>query len=263
MKILRHFHAFILLLLLFKSVLAQDTIYTYKKQKIAANIIEITNNQVAFKLSHLTDTSEYYLSKDEIAVIVYHDGRLASFGTKKSHKRNFSKRKCDTLILGRNLLSMNIPDVMFGQMTVNYERFSKSGYCSFKIPLSLGLYQIGGGNRISNDYMIYYSLNKIGSAGFDFYYYPYKQGYSKLFLGPSVEFGAYRDIRYYREVNTYDQVLSNRKIYQYATFLFQTGVSFSPTNKFQISTSLGIGRNFDFNRRKFALRPGLNAGYRF
>jgi hypothetical protein len=242
---------------------AQDTIYTYKKQKIAAKIIEITKGQVAFKLSHNIDSTEYYLAKDEIAVIVYQDGKFESFGTKKIYKRNFSRSKTDSLILGRNLLSMNVADVMFGQLTVNYERFFKSGFFSFKIPFSFGLYQLSGGNRISNDDMIYYSLNKIGSTGFDFYYYPYNQGHSKLYLGPSIEFGAYRDIRYYREVYTSDQVLTNRKIYQYATFLFQTGVLFAPTNKFQIATSMGIGRNFDKNRRKIALRLGLNVGYRF
>lgn len=257
------FSLFVLLLMPFNKAFAQDTIYTYQKQKLAVEIIEIKSDKVAFKLSNSDDKVEYYLSKSEIAVIVYRDGKIESFSTKKLKEKSLSKTKKDTLKLGNNLISMNVSDVIFGQLTLNYERFIKSGYFSLKVPLSLGLYQIGGGDRIYSDDLIYYSLNKLFSTGFDLNFYPYKQGNSKLFLGPSLEFGLYKDIKYYREVYTVDEVTVNVTYRKYASLLFQTGVMFAFTNHFQMSTSLGFGRNFDYNERRIALRLGLNVGYRF
>jgi hypothetical protein len=260
------FHKFIVITLLFwpfNIAMAQDTIYTYRKQKLAVDIIEIKNDQIAFKISNSEDKEEYYLSKDEIAVIVYRDGKMESFSNKKLKEKSLTKSKRDTLKLGKNLISMNVSDVIFGQLTVNYERFLKSGYFSFKVPLSLGLYQIGGGSRIYDDDLIYYSLNKLFSAGADFYFYPFKQGNSKLFLGPSFESGMYKDIKYYREVYNAQEVIKNVTFRKYASILFQTGVSFPFTNNFQMSTSLGVGRNFDNYRKNIALRFGLNVGYRF
>lgn len=253
----------ILVLISLNKILAQDTIYTYRKQKLAVDIIEIKNDKVAFKLSNNADNDEYYLSKDEIAVIVHRDGKIESFSTKKIRNKSFTKTKSDTLKLGNNLVSMNASDVIFGQLTMNYERFLKSRYFSFKVPLSLGLYQIGGGDRIYSDGLIYYSLNKLFSIGVDYYFYPYKQGNSKLFLGPSFESGMYKDIKYYREVYNPQEVIKNVTYRKYASILFHTGVMFAFTNHFQMSTSLGIGRNFDYNERRIALRLNLNVGYRF
>lgn len=253
----------IFLFLPFNFAFAQDTIYTYKKQKLAVDIIEVKHAQVAFKLSNSDDKSEYYLSKDEIAVIVYRDGRMESFSTKKLNKKSLTITKSDTLKLGNNLVSMNASDVIFGQLTMNYERFLKSGYFSFKVPLSLGLYQLTGGDRIYNDDYIYYSLNKLFSTGIDFYFYPYHQGSTKLFLGPSFESGLYKDVKLYREGNIVDNVITITTIRSYASILFQTGMAFAFTNNFQMSASIGFGRNFDNYRKNIAVRSGLNVGYRF
>jgi hypothetical protein len=260
MSIYVRFIAIILLILPFNFVLAQDTIYTFRKQKLAVDIIEVKNDQVAFKLSNNDDTSEYYLSKDDIAVIVYRNGKLESFSNKKLKEKSLTKTKRDTLKLGKNIISMNVSDVIFGQLTVNYERFLKLGYFSFKVPLSLGLYQIGGGDRIYSDDLIYYSLNKIFSTGFSFHFYPYNQGYTKLFLGPSIETGLYKNENYYYSDMYYPRAKKNEI---YASFQFHTGVLFTFNNNFQLSTSLGIGRNFEHNERIIALRLGLNVGYRF
>lgn len=249
----------IFVLISFNRAFAQDTIYTYRKQKLVVDIIEITNDKVAFKLYSNDDKDEYYLSKDEIAVIVYHDGRLKSFTTKKMRNRSISKTKSDTLKLGNNLILMNVADVIFGQFTMNYERFLKSGYFSFKVPFSLGLYQVGSGNRIFNDDLIYYSLNKVLSTGLSFHFYPYNQGYTKLFLGPSIESGLYKNAKYYYFDTTNPDT---KRINFYASFQFHTGVLFTLNDRFQISTSLGFGRNFDYNERRIALRLGLNVGYR-
>lgn len=259
MPITIKFTLVILLLMPFNKALAQDTIYTYRKQKLTVDIIEIKNDQVAFKLRNSDDRAEYYLSKDEIAVIVYHDGKTESFTTKKIRNKSLRKTKIDTLKLGNNLLSMNVTDVIFGQLTLNYERFFKSGYFSFKVPLSLGLYQIGGGDRIYSDETIYYSLNKIVSSGFSFNYYPFNQGCTTLFLGPSIETGLFKNIDYYTD-GYYPGV---KKMSLYTSFQFHSGVLFSFSNHFQMATSLGIGRNFDYNHYKIALRLGLNVGYRF
>ena len=60
-----------------------------------------------------------------------------------------------------------------------------------------------------------------------------------------------------------DEVRFNVTYRKYASLLFQTGVMFAFTNHFQMTTSLGFGRNFDYNERRIALRLGLNVGYRF
>jgi hypothetical protein len=158
---------------------------------------------------------------------------------------------------------MNVSDVIFGQLTVNYERFLKSGYFSLKVPLSLGLYQITGGRGIYDDELIYYSLNKLFSTSFDFNYYPFKQGRTRLFLGPSLELGMYKDIKYYSEVYTTQEIKTNFTYRKYATLLYNTGILFAITNHFQLATTFGFGRNFDNNKRNFAIRLGLNVGYRF
>jgi hypothetical protein len=260
MSICFRFIAITLLFLPFNLVFAQDTIYTYKKQKLAVDIIEVRNDQVAFKLSNSDDRSEYYLSKDEIAVIVYRDGKMESFSTKKLRKKSLSKTKSDTLKLGNNFVSMNASDALFGQLTINYERILKSGYFSFKVPLSMGLYQIGGGSRIYSDDLIYYSLNKIFSTGLNFHFYPYNQGYTKLYLGPTIETGLYKNANYYYLDTRYPET---KKINFYASFQFHTGVLFTLNNKFQIATSIGFGRNFAYSLNRIAIRPGVNVGYRF
>ena len=148
---------------------------------------------------------------------------------------------------------------MFGQITMYYERVIKSGSFSLKVPFSLGLYHLAGGKGVYYNDLMYYSLNKLFNTGIGLHYYPFKQGFTKLFVGPSLEFGIYKDVKY----NSEFYISSNYTFRKYVSLLFNTGVLFNITNNFNMSGSFGFGRNFDSRKETRALRPSLNIGYRF
>ncbi len=176
-----------------------------------------------------------------------------------------------------------MPDFFLGFLTLSYEHTFKSGDFSYKIPLSLGLVAIGLDSYVPDESMYraqgYYRRNKKFSTGFDFYVYPFGQGKSKYFVGPSVEIGtfSYHDNNW---VNGQVDYLRPENVNQTGTFnaiILQNGFLFQPTKSVNFSVNMGIGysqqrfmhfdeltqKNFKTIEDFVAFRAGFNVGYKF
>ncbi len=259
----------LVLFLLISHVLhGQDTLLRKDGTKQIVKILEVNEAQVKYKAIANLSGPTYVISKDALAKIVYENGSFDVFQERKSGNmipsRNEDPISTD---FGRNFMSLNIPDLVFGSLTFCYERTSKSGDFSFKIPLSLGLISLGLADRNYNDDKGYYGRSKIYSTGLDFYFYPSGQGTAKFFFGPSFEYGRFNhgSYTYFSTPNPpyYYSYFENRKENYYA-FLLQNGVLFQPLKHFNISINAGLGYSHSStDRSDLVVRGGLNIGYKY
>lgn len=240
---------------------AQDTLYKTDGTKHSIKTVEINETQVKYKLSTNPNGPIYVLNKENIIKIINESGLIDIFSIKAIKNIVKDPRNID---FGRNLISLNVSDFLFNFLTLGYEYTFKSGKYSIKCPLSFGLYSKpkykpqdywGGYYYYQGAYKN--AFNKF-STGLDFNFYPFGQGKSKLFLGPSILYGQFYFINLDKEIGTYYD------------FLFQTGILFQPLKhiNFSLNAGIGIGHSNSINFGAYsntgiAARGGLNIGYKF
>jgi len=173
---------------------AQDTLYKTYGSKQIVKIIEVNETQVKYKPASNLNGPGYVINKVDILKIAYETGLIDSF------PKNITKNKIPdprNIDFGRNFISFNVSDLLFGFLTIGYEYTFKSGKYSLKCPLSFGLNSksysgsrgyYGGYYYYQGDY--HNTYNKF-STGLDFNFHPFGQGKSKFFFGPSFVFGQF------------------------------------------------------------------------
>lgn len=265
----------------------QDTLYKVDGAKQIVNILEINFSQVKFNLFQNSDTRIHVISKDEVTEIVFKNGVRniiveGSIIEKQKHLKNpkienksisdrlfYGPTTTDTLKkvdlrhtdFGRNFISINLFDLSFGSLTINYDYTFKSGYVALKFPISLAL-------TYDSDFANGEIQDKKYTLGLDINIFPNGQGKSNYYFGPSIELGEYY-VRSYSNIG----VQKNQK---YPGFfyglLIQNGVLFQPSKHFNIAVNFGIGyAKLNYNRptiitysnSNVLFRLGINIGYKF
>jgi len=245
---------------------AQDTLYRKDGAKQIAKILEVNETQVKYKPGSNLNGPTYVINKDDVIKIVYETGGVDVF-PKKITDDLIPKRKEDPRSndFGKNFISVNVPDIWFGSLTLNYEHTFKSGDFSFKCPLSLGLVSMGLANAPTRYYdnRGYYDRDKIFSTGLDFYYYPIGQGKARVFFGPSVEYGQFNYWTYLYNPNPPYNSYTQKERATYHAILMQNGLLLQPSKHFNISINAGIGYSSAIRYSTITVRGGLNIGYKF
>jgi hypothetical protein len=180
---------FIVLLVFTGSFLfAQDTIHMISGDKVLAKIEEINPTQIKYKRFSSPDGPIYIVNKNDVYRIVFSDGHVEYFREEK-----------EKLISAVRPLTVGINsfDLMFGFVTLNAEYYFPKRGVALKVPLSLGLRGIKGSNEVYGDDYLYYSQNKIVSAGTQILFYPgHLQQKINFFTGIAFEYGRTITYRY-------------------------------------------------------------------
>lgn len=261
---------------------AQDTLYTEDGAKKIVKIVEVSQIVVRYKLSSSPDGLTYAITVEDVIKIVYENGTTTFFykgASKPIPSPEVSKEEAAIqviplpqkpprkIVIGRNIISINVLQFFTNSLMVGYEHRLKSGNNSIKIPVSFG----NGANVLPDTNSNYYN-NKIFSVGFDFNKYPHRKARAKAkyFYGPSIEYGQFTFLDYtftpVPPYNPYDL----KETSAYVILLFQNGFLYHPANHFALSITAGVGYiqplNEDYNdgySGYLVIKGGLNVGYNF
>ena len=233
------------------NVNAQDIIMLIKGGNIQAKVQEVKSKEIVYKKFSNVNGPNYYIDIEDVEKINYESGAVDVFEANPNAGTAFSYNSKKTeSIFGNNIISINVPDILFQNVTFSYERFlGEQKKLGLRVPLSLSLY---GNNNNNNNFPLrgYYN---IFYSGVDINYYPTGQGKARLFLGPVLRTGFAR-VR--NEITTYDEYSFSYKTVQffsntgYFSFILQGGFLFTPVKEIIISSSFGLG-----SRRYFTAAP--------
>jgi len=258
-------HFFLLLLLVaFTSSNAQDIIMLIRGGNIQAKVQEVKSKEIVYKKFSNLNGPNYYIDVEDVEKINYESGAVDIFEANPNAGVPFSyNAKKTESVFGNNIISINIPDILFQNVTFSYERFlGEQKKLGLRIPLSFSLYGDNNNNFTFNSYNIFYS-------GVDVNYYPTGQGQARLFLGPVLRTGVSRvSSSVYDEFSMY--YVNSTVNTGYFSFMLQGGFLFTPVKEIIISSSFGLG-----SRRYFTAAPNngnlaqatatfhFSVGYRF
>lgn len=240
---------------------AQDIITLTNGNTLETKVQEVTKKDVVYKKFSNQNGPNYHVDLREIEKVTYESGAVDVFNPKETSSNESSiTAKFNSADLGKNILCINLPDILFQNITLSYERIiGDEGKVGLRIPFSVSLYGDKENNFTFNSYNIYYT-------GIDMNYYPTGQGQARIFIGPSVRYG------YARVQNQYNDVFYSSSIENtgYFSFLLNSGFIWNPIKELSISSSFGVG-----SRRYFTAAPGngnltrttasfnFSMGYRF
>lgn len=197
----------ILFLFLVAFSFAQDTIYKTNGSKIVAKVTEINSTSIKYKFVNNGGELVAEASKSEIAYVVY------AGGLKEIYNPIVNKKETATTVTAaelpaedapkqmkvmNNIIAINCFDIFFTNLNLSYERFSKSGSVSIKIPLSVGL----GGKPNENNYTSTFGgsqflQNRQYSVGVELNAYPFGRTKNTFYVGVSGVAGSFA---YYKDV---------------------------------------------------------------
>jgi len=243
---------------------AQDVIMLIKGGNIQAKVQEVKSKETVYKKFTNLNGPNYYIDIEDVEKINYESGAVDVFEANPNAGIPFSYNSKKTAsVFGNNIISINIPDILFQNVTFSYERFiGEQKKLGLRVPLSFSLYGDNNNNFNFSGYNIFYS-------GVDVNYYPTGQGQARLFLGPVLRTGYARvSSSIYDEFSMY--YVNSTVNTGYFSFILQGGFLFTPVKEIIISSSFGLG-----SRRYFTAAPNngnlaqatatfhFSIGYRF
>jgi len=243
---------------------AQDVIMLIKGGNIQAKVQEVKSKEIVYKKFSNLNGPNYYIDIEDVEKINYESGAVDVFEANPNAGIPFSYNSKKTAsVFGNNIISINIPDILFQNVTFSYERFiGEQKKLGLRVPLSFSLYGDNNNNFNFSGYNIFYS-------GVDVNYYPTGQGQARLFLGPVLRTGYARvSSSIYDEFSMY--YVNSTVNTGYFSFILQGGFLFTPVKEIIISSSFGLG-----SRRYFTAAPNngnlaqatatfhFSIGYRF
>jgi len=293
--LLKFFIVSILLCISAIHVNGQDTLVTIRKKKIPAKVVEINSKDVKYKKFSDLSGPAYTIPRVDLIKIVYANGVVDTFNYKlimipepviiSLPPAMPDPRSTDYF---RNFVYITATDLLMGIFTVGYEYTLKTGKTSWRIPLSLGLSNLGITNTTYDNKSpmapalpsgAYYFSNKIFSTGVELSFFPQGQGTIKYFWGPTVAYGLYNYYLYDGVESQPGTFVIQKQTSSMFTIMIKNGVLFQPTKKFNISGFLGFGLDNLTNKsysstggnyyysdgilRYFTTEIGINVGYKF
>ena len=163
---------------------AQDIIVRTNNARVEAQVLEVLGTQITYKPWARRDGPTTVLGTDYVKSIEYQNGT----------RRDFTAPPAASLPQaianqGRNLVGIRPEDLIFGNLTVTYERLTPESRLGLKVPLSIGL----GHSQASQGYgFAYYQYNKIVSTGLELNLYMTPAERVRYFVGPALQWGRFR-----------------------------------------------------------------------
>ncbi|MDO9000825.1 MAG: hypothetical protein Q7W45_13740 [Bacteroidota bacterium] len=179
---------YILFLLFSLSLNAQDKLF-YKNGNVKKGyVVSVTKEVVFFKNSD-TSIQTQQIPKTDLLLLENYKGDVFIFANDKKTE----SEKPETKLYKRNALGVQPFAVLFGRVTLVYERFTKDNKIGFVFPLSLTFDPMGSlyNSRIDtnrNSVKRLKGVNFIG--GLDVNFYVGRRESSKFFVGPRIRYGT-------------------------------------------------------------------------
>ncbi|MFH1321770.1 MAG: hypothetical protein ABII90_14115 [Bacteroidota bacterium] len=249
----------ICLIILTSTVFSQDIIYIPDGSEIKAKITEVSPIEIKYKKYSNPEGPDYIIDKCNVLMVIYESGEYEIFLENISHKR------IDPIAgdFGKNFIAYNIFDVMFGNVSISYERILKSGMVGFRIPFIAGI----GENTNNNNSFV---MSMIFGTGIDVNFYPTGQGRIKYFMGPSFFVASY----YYKYRNNYYDpyygyytTMAERHQGMHYAIMVKHGLLYQPTKHFNVSIIGGLGLMENETKFNDNIEPKINfefnIGYKF
>ena len=229
----------------------------YAQQKInfvngnitEANIIEIGEKSIKYKLSAYIDGPLYIIDIKEVSSIVMEDGSVKKISSNIRSSDGYKK----------NMLSFHLLDLTFDDFTFSYERLFYNGYFGLQIPLGLGFQ--------NQSYYTYDNKKNTIYSGIAAYYYPFGQQKWSYYLGPEFRFGYvesnYSEWYWDATIGEYEKQIEVKSYY--TKMYVRNGVMFTPVESLSISANFGMGIQYYGVNEHFrnAAHAAINISYRF
>ena len=263
---------------------AQDTIYKTNGIKIIAKVMEINSSSIKYKFSGSDHDVDANIPKVDVAYIVYANGMKEVYNNSASKKQtgldDSPERFADHnyQLPFRNIIAINCFEMFFTDLSLSYERISKSGKYSIKIPVSVGLNGKPNTNSYTSGFLTgdQFFQNRLYSGGVEFNVYPFGQTRSTFYLGVSAVAGSFV---YYKSVTSYPYSGSSSYSYNNYTYVNEKHIGSQYAGMFHLGGYLGLSTNFligaklglgfkkeetvDVNYTEPKVQLDLNLAYRF
>jgi hypothetical protein len=242
---------------------SQDTLYRTNGKTVPVKLIKVDGANIRYKQVGDTSSLIYSINKAYVTKIVHRDGQTENFVQSSVQSpitvNSSLDLKADAL---PNRVTLNIFDLFFSQVTVDYERMFSSGNFSIKIPLTVGFQSGSPSNRFpNNEYK-----QRLFRTGCGVYFYPGISDSIRYNVGAAFEFGKNRDSEEYG--STYENIW----VY---SFLIYNGINFRLSKHWFFSLNIGLGLgsqhytnsygNYEYKSNEFIYdyKGGINIGFKF
>lgn len=245
----------IALLFCSRNLFSQDTIVKITGEQIIAKVKTVNDDEVTYTRYSSPDGPEYTISTDEIWKIIYSDGTVEVYSRRST---NVKKETSQAPNIPYNFIGITLSDFIPGQVSVSFEHVFLKNELSFRIPLSLGVYNIAGRKPSELNTYYYYDPYKKYSIGLDLLYYAQRAEKAAYFLGASMETGKGT----FGVLDTSSSVITITN-YKYFGLGVITGFRFLVTSHVNIQIYWSIGMQLMSNNEDYRAmsRGGLVLGY--
>jgi hypothetical protein len=240
---------------------AQDIIYKKDGSKEEVKIIVVGKKEIQYKKFSNQDGPVYELDRNDILLITYENGEFETISKQEDVGKPVKPDL--TTDFTKNILSLHLFDIVFGDIGISYERIFSSGTVGFKIPVALGYDYQSDKDKFYN--IIY--------SGLGVNFYPTGQGKFRYVVGPQVRFGYgkenhYSGDYYYDDDGYYHEIMDTNEGF-YTQFFVDNGFIFTPIRNFSFSVIGSVGMKYfpEASDSHQLFRPdgqfAVNIGYRF
>ncbi|WP_201983835.1 hypothetical protein [Hymenobacter rubidus] len=164
---------------------AQDAILRTNGQRTEAQVLDVRGSQIFYKPWGHPDGVTTVLSTEYVQAIQYQNGTRQDF----THAPAPSLRLDEIANHGRNVVAIRPEDLVFGNLTLTYERLSKESGLGIKVPLSMGM------GHEKSDYThnaFYTQYNKIYGTGLEVNIYVTGVERVRYIVGPALQWASFR-----------------------------------------------------------------------
>lgn len=248
---------------------SQDIIQRTDGVKVEARVLEIKGTQIFYKKFAQPEGPTYVLSKESVQQINYQNGTQQKF----ANPPPIITRPVVEMNHGQHVVSVRPLDLLFPNLTLTYERLSRSARFGFKVPLSFGI----GHQLVKEDHhSFYYQYNKVFSTGLELNFYVGVPGRVRYFVGPALQLGSFRYT--YVTFSPSSPATSDTSVGQHVAILINNGAWFQLDRHFVLTMDLGLGwqnNSFDqegnyanyyyyqVNTSRLNFSGNVNLGYQF
>ncbi len=246
-------------LMLALGIFAQDTLFMADGSIRIVKILQVNPDQIKYTSATNLDAPTHVVGIDYISKVVYENGTVRVYAP-GAQPSGAEKEKLPEVNFKKNIVSFNALDLLFGSITISYERYFNKGYFGIKVPLSVGFLKLKNGYTFAGHGSSFFSGVKIISSGLDFNFYPFGNEWFSYFAGISCNYGVHK----YNDYEFIGQEIRPRVGY-YLGGSLNNGVVFNFHEKFFFSGNLGVGALREFTRHSASsqLIYGVNIGYKF
>ena len=255
---------------------AQDVILRTNQARIEAQVLEVRGSQVFYKPWGQPGGATTVLSTEFVQSIQFQNGTRRDFLHEPPPRLTLD----DNANPGRNVVAIRPEDLLFGNLTLAYERLSKESGLGVKVPFTIGL---GHAQAEYGRDAFYTQYNRILGTGLEVNFYMTGAERVRYFVGPALQWASfrYRELRYVQSTNpqtpnTGALVETERQAQQMAAVV-QGGIWYQLGKRLVFSGDAGIGLRYyklaqvDSQRRysefpteaTLHLSANLNLGYQF